>query len=167
MGSTIEFNFEELEDLTDRVQSADTVARISLNDGMRALGRLFVPAKGTGPLANATPKVTGKLARSTFFQIIGGPKEQILKILQPARTPDGEFYGEFVRDGTRPHDIRPKNAKALRFMIGSNVIFAMVVKHPGNRPNPYHKRTLAALRPRVGQIVKRMATNITAHIAGR
>ena len=167
MGTIIDFSFDELEELAARVQKSDAVAKISLNDGLRALGKLFVPAKGTGPLANATPKVTGKLARSTFFQIVGGPKNQILKILQPAQTPDGEFYGEFVREGTKPHEIRPKNKSVLKFQIGGTTVFAKVVNHPGNKPNPYHKRTLAALKPRVQQIVKKMATNITAHVAGR
>lgn len=40
-----------------------------LNDGLRSIGRLFVPAKGSGPLATATPRVSGKLARSTFFEV--------------------------------------------------------------------------------------------------
>ena len=167
MPGAVEFNIEELKELTDRVQSADTVAKISLNDGLRELARLFVPSKGTGPLALATPKVTRKLARSTFFQITGAPENQVLTILQPARTPDGEFYGEFVREGTQPHVIVPKQANALRFLIGGQTIFAMKVNHPGNKPNPYHKRVLAQLTPRIQLVVKRMATKITAHIAGR
>lgn len=167
MASAIDFDFRELKELSGRVQTADTVAKISLNDGMRALGKLFVPAKGTGPLASATPKVTGKLARSTFFQITGAPKNQVLTILQPARTPDGEFYGEFVREGTRPHVIRPKTGNVLRFEIGGQIIFATKVNHPGSKANPYHKRVLAQLTPRVNQIVKRMATKITAHISGK
>ncbi len=167
MPGTVEFNFDELKSLTERVKTADTVAKISLNDGLRALGKLFVPAKGTGPLASATPRITGKLARSTFFQITGGIRDQILTILQPARTPDGDFYGEWVRDGTDPHVIVPKKANALRFTIGGQTIFAMKVNHPGNKPNPYHIRTLKALTPRIQQITKRMAVKITAHIAGR
>lgn len=41
-------------------------------------------------------------------------------------------------DGTKPHVIRPKNAKALRFTNKrGDVVFARAVNHPGTRPNRY------------------------------
>lgn len=57
-------------------------------------------------------------------------------------------YAMFVEFGTRPHIIRPKNAKALAWggdrrlsgtlRSGSSATnFAMVVHHPGTRPHPY------------------------------
>lgn len=169
MASSMEFEYIEFAALRKRTQAAgDTITQISMNDGLRKLGRLFVPAKGTGPLAQATPKVSGKLARSTFFQITGAPKRQILRIMQPARTPEGEFYGEWVRGGTEPHEIRPVKAKALRwFGPGGKPIFAMLVHHPGNQPNPYHRRVLARLRPQIQRIVTEMGEKVTAYIAGR
>jgi len=164
----MEFDYTEFSALRQRMENSDTVVKISLNDGLRKLARLFVPAKGTGPLAAETPKITGKLARSTFFEIVGGPAQQILRILQPARTLAGAFYGGFVREGTEPHDIRPINAKALRwFGPGGVPIFAMLVHHPGNKPNPYHRRVLARLTPQIQQIVTEMGEKVTAHIAGR
>lgn len=165
----MEFDYTEFTALRMRVESAgDTVVKISLNDGLRKIARLFVPAKGTGPLAVETPKVTGKLARSTFFQIVGGPDRQVLRILQPARSLAGAFYGEFVREGTEPHEIRPVKAKALRWYDqAGNPIFAMLVHHPGNKPNPYHRRTLAKLKPHVQRIVTEMGEKVTAYIAGR
>ena len=168
MASSMEFDYTEFSALRQRMENSDTVVKISLNDGLRKLARLFVPAKGTGPLAAETPKITGKLARSTFFEIVGGPAQQILRILQPARTLAGAFYGGFVREGTEPHDIRPINAKALRwFGPGGVPIFAMLVHHPGNKPNPYHRRVLARLTPQIQQIVTEMGEKVTAHIAGR
>lgn len=169
MPSTIEFDFKELSAMRHRFETApEAVVKISLNDGMRAIARLFVPAKGTGPLAQATPKVSGKLARSTFFQITGAPKRQILRIMQPARSPEGAFYGEYVREGTEPHEIRPVKAKALRwFDAGGQPIFAMLVHHPGNKPNPYHHRTMAKLRPQVQRLVTRMGERVTAYLSGK
>ena len=168
MASSIDFDYSEFTALRLRMENGDTIIQISLNDGLRKIARLFVPAKGTGPLAEETPKITGKLARSTFFEILGGPGRQILRIQQTARTLAGAYYGGWVRDGTEPHDIRPVNAKALRwFGPGGQPIFAMLVHHPGGKPNPYHKRVLQRLFPQVQRIVTEMGEKVTAYIAGR
>lgn len=49
----------------------------------------------------------------------------------------------FVLDGTRPHIIRPRRAKALRFQMGGRTVFAKYVRHPGTRANNF---LAAALR---------------------
>ena len=44
-----------------------------------------------------------------------------------------------VHEGARPHLIRAKNARALRFYwpkVGG-IVFFKKVNHPGNRPNPF------------------------------
>ncbi|MFE3118765.1 hypothetical protein [Streptomyces niveus] len=48
----------------------------------------------------------------------------------------------YVLDGTRPHVIRPRRAKALRFEVGSSVVFAAYARHPGTRPNDFLGRAL-------------------------
>lgn len=48
----------------------------------------------------------------------------------------------FVLEGTRPHVIRPKRAKALRFEVGGEVVFAQRVRHPGTRANDFMGRAL-------------------------
>ena len=35
--------------------------------------------------------------------------------------------------GARPHEIRPRKAQALRFVVDGRVVFAKVVHHPGNK----------------------------------
>ena len=143
--------------------------RTVINDGLRAIGRTFVPAKGTGPLADATPKVTGKLARSTFFEVLTGflagfgINEQVLLIKQPAQTPpeyDSKQYGVFVRGGTKAHKIRPRYKKALHWTVGNSEFFATEVNHPGTKPNPYHQRVAASLRLNVQAIINRMAQRL-------
>lgn len=59
---------------------------------------------------------------------------------------------EFRERGTRPHEIRPRRAQALRFFwprVGRVVMFAKV-NHPGNPPMPWFgpivKRWPRALR---------------------
>jgi hypothetical protein len=47
-------------------------------------------------------------------------------------------YSLMHHEGTRPHVIRPKNAKVLRFVNKrGDVVFARSVNHPGTRPNRY------------------------------
>jgi len=48
-------------------------------------------------------------------------------------------HGPFVHEGTAPHDIFPKNKKALRWVPqgGGAFQFAMVVHHPGTKSDPF------------------------------
>lgn len=46
-------------------------------------------------------------------------------------------YALYVHEGTRPHVIRPRRAKALRFEVGGRVVFAKMVRHPGVRARPF------------------------------
>ncbi|MEU8870435.1 hypothetical protein AB0D24_04580 [Streptomyces javensis] len=48
----------------------------------------------------------------------------------------------YVLNGTRPHLIRPRHAKALRFEVGGRVVYAKLVRHPGTRPNDFLGRAL-------------------------
>jgi hypothetical protein len=48
----------------------------------------------------------------------------------------------YVIEGTRPHLIRPRRARALRFEVGGDVVFTKLVRHPGTRPNNFLARAL-------------------------
>jgi hypothetical protein len=43
----------------------------------------------------------------------------------------------FLNDGTRAHEIVPRNAKALRFETDGQVVFAAHAQHPGTAPDPF------------------------------
>lgn len=45
-----------------------------------------------------------------------------------ATTPQAKWTDE----GTKPHTIRPRTKKALRFRYKGRIVFAKVVNHPGN-----------------------------------
>jgi len=155
------FDFTDLDNLSRDLNRGPTEAKITLNDGLREIGRVIVPFEGTGPLATATPKRSGKLAASTFFQITGGVDAQTLTVYQPAQSAYGAYYGLFVREGTAAHVIRPRKARVLRFTLpDGSVVFARVVHHPGTKPNPYHVRTLNALRPQIEAVVRKMEARI-------
>lgn len=46
-------------------------------------------------------------------------------------------YAIFVHNGTKPHEIRPKNRKFLRWSGGSGFIFAKKVTHPGYKGDKF------------------------------
>lgn len=50
-------------------------------------------------------------------------------------------YAVFVHQGTKPHVIRARNAKALRFGVPwphpTRTIFRVSVNHPGTKPRPF------------------------------
>lgn len=84
---------------------------------------------------------TGALVRSIF----------------KAKSQDGWIVGHdlqhaphalFVHWGTKPHVIRPKNKKVLRWAAGGKFFFAKKVNHPGNAPDKWLERA-AALAPQV------------------
>lgn len=63
-------------------------------------------------------------------------------------------YWRPVQFGSRPHIIRPKNAKVLRFETKGNIVFAKFVNHPGTEPNPFIDRAMDLTRPRIGEFLE-------------
>jgi len=76
------------------------------------------------------PERTGRLKRS-IKRKVRGTKGEVR-----AEAP----YAVFVEKGTRPHIIRPVRARALRFQVGGEIVFAKLVHHPGTKPNPFMRR---------------------------
>lgn len=50
----------------------------------------------------------------------------------------------FIENGTRAHEIRPKNAKLLRFTVGGQTVFARKVQHPGTAKRPFMENAARA-----------------------
>ena len=181
----VEITEEGYDELADRMSRADTQINVLQNKMLTRIGKLFVPVKGTGPLAEETPvgkafsnppgwkgkrpPTPGRLKKSTWFQtvVLGTAKEPRLEIMQSAKTESGKFYGYWVREGTPPHDIYPKTAKALRFEMDGQIIFAKHVRHPGSKANPYHRRVFQRLLPNVNGIIKEMGGALTAYLSGK
>ncbi len=46
-------------------------------------------------------------------------------------------YASFVEEGTRPHEIRPRKAKALHWTDAEGEHFAQLVHHPGTPSLPF------------------------------
>ena len=60
------------------------------------------------------------------------------------------FYAPYVHDGTPPHVIRPRRARALRFTAGGRVVFAARVNHPGTKAGPFLDQALREVARREG-----------------
>lgn len=86
------------------------------------------------------PRKTGNLGRSIHIGAVTPTR---------AETIASADYAIHVERGTRAHEIRPKNRKALRWAVGGNarlsgsprsggqVRFAKRVQHPGTRAQPF------------------------------
>lgn len=55
-------------------------------------------------------------------------------------------YSIYVHDPTKPHIIRARRARALRFELPpGHVMFRQLVHHPGTRGNPFLRRPMVAI----------------------
>jgi len=68
------------------------------------------------------PKVTGFYAANISYRMLGPMEFEIVA---------GAPYSTILEEGSRPHIIVPVQARALRFEIGGEIIFAKRVMHPG------------------------------------
>jgi hypothetical protein len=90
------------------------------------------------------PRRTGKLAGDIAMRRMTSDPGRFLEAavgVNPGQR--GQTgYALYQSQGTRPHIIRPKYARALRFVVAGVVVYAQRVQHPGTRPDPYLTRHL-------------------------
>lgn len=65
-------------------------------------------------------------------------------------------YAVYVEYGTRPHVIRPVYARALRFKVEGEIVFSMVVHHPGTRPQPFVRETASEVVMMLPRLVEKV-----------
>jgi hypothetical protein len=98
---------------------------------------------------------TGRLtSKRNLFSFIEIANSRTVKAAIVNTTP----YARFVEGPTRPHFIRPKRAKALRFRVNGRVVFARKVLHPGTPAMPF---MAPALRPAFVAATRQMRTETT------
>lgn len=98
------------------------------------------------------PGGTGALFRSVYAKPVGDDAWEIGHDLRAAR------HALFVHWGTKPHIIRPKDKKRLRWPGPGGFIFAREVRHPGYKGDPWLVRA-AAMAPKIFE------QHVTARIA--
>lgn len=75
-------------------------------------------------------------------------------------------YTRYVIEGTAPHVIRPVNAKALRFEVGGQVVYAKQVNHPGTKPNPFNVRAYDRSKPAINAALDLVGRTICLSFRG-
>jgi len=172
MPEFLTFSFKPpFRDLRGRFAKATEEMLKTKRDEIRALGQA-----GSAALNAAAPVGRRRvLSRSHKF-----------KTFERGTTIELRFYsdavGQFVRQGTKPHIIRAKRAKALAFHWPKVGMMAFVpragfpftgvaggafwigkgyVNHPGTQPNPYHERAFASLQPTMRDALNRIARAYT------
>jgi len=81
---------------------------------------------------------TGKLGRSTEYRVLRASNGKIVRIRNTAK------YARFVDEGTKPHVIRARRRKALRFQYQGRIFYRRSVNHPGGRATQFLLRATGA-----------------------
>ncbi|MFD3535242.1 HK97 gp10 family phage protein [Streptomyces sp. NPDC058664] len=116
----------------DRAALNRTFRATSRNEGEIAARQVVARAKVLAPVD------TGRLRASIRVE-----RRSILGLRQRWTVGSDVEYAPWVNDGTRPHIIRPRRGKALKFKMGGRTVYAAVVHHPGTRARPFLDRALA------------------------
>lgn len=131
---------------------ADQAALNQLLHGRTGPVQLHVANKGREAEGHARRLVgakTLKLKQSIGSRVVRSNPGYNVEVFAGG-TPETARYVMAHHDGARPHVIRPRRKKALKFQSGGKTVFAKKVNHPGNRANPFLFRggQLAGLRMR-------------------
>ena len=65
-------------------------------------------------------------------------------------------YAGYVEYGVRPHLIRARRARALRFEVKGEVVYARYVMHPGSRPRAVMSRALSEASKDFGRMLSEL-----------
>jgi hypothetical protein len=88
---------------------------------------------------------TGNLQKKTSHKVLVRRGGKILRLQNTAS------YAHAIDLGAKPHVIRPRRARALRFITRGKLVFARKVNHPGNKPY----RFLYNAADAAGRVLKR------------
>lgn len=119
--STLADHFRDLRKRLDQrlPQAVAMAAQVGANHAIK--NHAFKSRSGVLASSIATGGVTG-----TFT---GGDLQSTISA--------GAGHALFVAKGTKPHEIRPKYRKVLRWPVEGGYRFARGVKHPGTKADPF------------------------------
>lgn len=113
-----------------------------------------------GEIQKRTPKDTGLLQKSIIAHVEYIGRLGVTSIIG---TPLN--YALPVEMGSKPHDILPKNGKALHFMMRGIPVFAKKVHHPGSKGAFMFKKSLDANITQIQEDFYRFVDHVLAKIA--
>lgn len=108
-----------------------------------------------------TPRRTGNLQRSILHRIDTAPIPTFAEVGLLGGGPEsgfGQRYGVYVHEGTAPHIIRPRRARALYWKGARHPV--RQVAHPGTRPRPFLREAAVATQGQIQRHFDRAARAI-------
>jgi hypothetical protein len=147
----------ELEDFVAALNSAgsgvtdDVTERVihSMGDEVANLARYYAP-KDTWELANSIHAVHGPMESRV---VADAPHAAYVEF--------GTWSHNVIRPQSGTYEIRPKNAKALKFKgRDGRPVFTQVVNHPGIKPQPYLGRANAEIMDRFSEGVAKVGITL-------
>lgn len=116
----------------------------------------LIAAKLQEYIIKETPYKTGHLGRTVVADYDRSRK--VVWVGSPLK------YAEYVERGTRPHEIRPRNKKALAWGKdkggGKKEFVRKRVMHPGTDPNPFVERAIRNAFPEIENIIRESFKNL-------
>lgn len=118
MTASIRIQFKGLPELRKRIDAIGELGPFMRDLALDAIGEQ----------KRRAPVKTGNLRRSIHLGRVTA---------RSAETIAGANYAAFVEFGTKPHEIRPRTKRVLRWKSGGSYRYARRVQHPGTRAQPY------------------------------
>lgn len=151
-------------DIHGRFIHAEKAMLEEKRDQMRKLAKDWVEAA-----KKEAPR--GKGQRSGRFVQSISTKTFISKNEVSFRAYDAMPLGGWIREGTKPHIIRAKNARRLYFywprgFRGPGWYAFVRVHHPGTKPNPYHIRATKVWRMKAVAALQKISRKYTVTLTG-
>lgn len=131
----------------DRAQLNRTLTNASRRELREASRQVVNRAKVLAPVR------TGRLRSS-----IRAEPPRIFSLRGSVKVGSDLEYAAAVNDGSRPHVIRARPGKVLRFQVGGQVVFARVVNHPGTKGTHFLDRALREVAAQRGYSFRSNAT---------
>ncbi len=120
---------------------------------LKAEGRRYVKLA-----QEEAPRRTGDFASNIRFRTTQQEGNLVLSV----STPDP--LGKWIIEGTKPHPIVAKRAKALHFFIGGAEFFRLSVQHPGTKPNRFMGRATRRWFPGARKMLNRISTKYISEL---
>lgn len=151
-------------DVSVQIDDRVLMARLGgLPEKLRARLRAFIVRTNPVLAGSVRQKMTNNVLHVISGRLLNSVKNEMVEN-------SSEVYGRVYSSGvpyariqeqggtTRPHDIYPRNAKALRFMMGGRVVFSTHVRHPGSRipARSTFGASLAEMKPQIIEELRRL-----------
>lgn len=182
----IEFEDDDLRRLREAIEKApeivqDEMMRWGWDTGVRLQGQVIrrTPVK-TGALRNSIQAglsvvPLGQIGQQRLgaFGVEALPGDRIGVKSSPSGSfgvsvviGSNEQYAAYVEGGTKPHKIRPRNAKVLAFQGAGGTVFAREVNHPGTPAANMFGDALEASEGAIRASVQGLLDRIMARVFG-